>query len=37
MYYYVKKYYPKIYFLTDKVKEKNSDLANLIKDIQSSK
>lgn len=37
MYYYVKKYYQKIYFLTDKVKERGSDLANLIKDIQSSK
>jgi len=34
MYYYVKKYYKNIYFLTDKVKEKGSDLANLIKDIQ---
>lgn len=37
MYYYVKKYYKKIYFLTDKVKEKSSDLANLIRDIQITK
>jgi len=37
MYYYVKKYYKNIYFLTDKVKEKGSDLANLIKNIQISK
>lgn len=37
MYYYVKKYYKNIYFLTDKVKEKGSDLANLIENIQTSK
>ncbi len=34
MYYYVNKYYPKIYFLTDKVKKKGNDLSKLIKDIQ---
>jgi predicted nucleic acid-binding protein len=37
MYYYVKKYYKNIYFLTDKVRDKGSDLANLIKDIQISR
>lgn len=37
MYHYVKKYYSKIYFLTDKIKEKDSDLSNLIKDIQDGK
>lgn len=36
MYHYVNKYYPKIYFLTDKVAEKGSDLAKLIKDTQIS-
>lgn len=36
MYHYVRKYYSKIYFMTDKVKEKGSDLSNLIKDIQTS-
>lgn len=37
MYHYVRKYYKNIYFLTDKVKKKKSDLANLIEDIQISK
>lgn len=37
MYQYVKKYYKNIYFMTDKVKEKGSDLANLINTIQNTK
>ncbi|MEW6617056.1 MAG: hypothetical protein AB1333_01395 [Patescibacteria group bacterium] len=37
MYYYVKKYYRGIYFMTDKVREKGSDLSVLIKDIQMIK
>lgn len=37
MYQYVKKYYKKIYFITDKVKVKESDLANLINDVQNNK
>jgi len=35
MYQYVKKYYNNIYFMTDKVREKGSDLSNLIGDIQN--
>lgn len=35
MYHYASKYYNSIYFMTDKVKQKNSDLANLIRDIQT--
>ncbi len=37
MFYYVKKYYKNIYFITDKVREKESDLADFIKDIQMKK
>jgi predicted nucleic acid-binding protein len=37
MYLYAQKYYHKIYFMTDKVKGKNSDLASLIKDVQTGK
>jgi predicted nucleic acid-binding protein len=37
MYHYASKYYQNIYFMTDKIKQKNSDLANLIRDIQTGK
>ncbi len=35
MYRYVRRYYKKIYFITDKVEEKDSDLGSLIRDIQN--
>jgi predicted nucleic acid-binding protein len=34
MFNYVSRYYKKIYFMTDRVREKGSDLSALIKDIQ---
>lgn len=37
MYSIAKKYYNKIYFLTDKVKDYESELANLIRDVQKEK
>ncbi len=37
MYRYVRQYYKNIYFMTDKVIEKDSDLGSLIRDIQIKK